>query len=63
MQHQFAFGQKVIADGDGCNKMVVVGVLYRAEGAVEFQCAYWCNGDLKEVWMPAWRLSVAPEFN
>ncbi len=35
MQHQFEFGQKVIADSDALNKMVVVGVIYRAEGAAE----------------------------
>lgn len=63
MDHQFPFGAKVISDGDACNKMVVIGVLYRAAGAAEYQCAYWCNGDHKEVWIADWRLSLAPEFS
>lgn len=60
--HPYAFGSKVIADGDACNKMVVTGFLYRPEAALEVECAYWINGDLKSVWLPAWRLTVAPEF-
>jgi len=61
--HAFAFGSKVIADGDTCNKMVVTGFLYRPAAAIEVECGYWINGDLKSVWLPAWRLSVAPEFS
>lgn len=62
MEHRFKFGQKVIADSDGGNPMVVIGVIYRAEGASEFECAYWCNGDHKTAWLQSWRLSVKPEF-
>lgn len=58
--HRFEFGEKVLADGDDSNPMVVTGALYRPNAAVEFECAYWCNGDHKSVWVPGWRLSPLP---
>ena len=62
MEHTYKFGQRVICDGDQINPMVVVGILYRQEGATEFECAYWFNGDHKTVWLPSWRLTPKPEF-
>ena len=62
MAHRFGFGQKVIADKDDSNPMIVTGVIYRPNAAVEFECAYWCNGDEKSAWVPGWRLSPKPEF-
>ena len=59
-EHRFAFGQKLVCDGDRDHLMVVTGVAYYPEGAVEFQCSYWINGDFKSLWLPAWRLSEAP---
>lgn len=47
-----------MADGDRDNVMIVIGVLYRPNASVEFECAYWCNGDHKTVWVPGWRLSL-----
>ena len=61
MSHRFAFGQHVIADGDADSKATVVGVAYYPEGAVEFQLAYWLNGEHKTLWLPSWRLKESPE--
>jgi hypothetical protein len=59
LKHRFEFGQKVIVDNDRDNSMIVIGVWYKPEGAVEFDCAYWFNGDHKSLWMPSWRLTAA----
>lgn len=60
--HRFDFGAKVLADGDDSNPMTITGVIYRPANAVEFECAFWCNGDAKSIWLPGWRLSLKPEF-
>lgn len=57
MTHPFAFGEKVAADGDRGNPLTVIAILYAPEAAVSVKCAYWCNGDHKEVWIDAWRLT------
>lgn len=57
MDHRFDFGENVVADGDQGNKMVVIGVLYLPRGGASVKLSYWCNGDLKEVWVDEWRLA------
>lgn len=56
--HAFAFGDKVVADGDISNPMVVGAFLYSPTCAVSVKCFYWCNGDHKEVWIDLWRLTA-----
>jgi hypothetical protein len=56
IDHSFEFGQQVICDGHSDNPLTVVAVEYRP-GTISFECAYWCNGDHKTVWVQSWRLT------
>lgn len=57
--HPFQFGERVIADGDADNRMVVTSIAYTKDAHPLVQVSYWCNGDHKEVWIAAWRLKAA----
>lgn len=55
-QHPFEFGDKVMADCDPAMPMTVIAIMYVPDHAVSVKCAYWCNGDHKELWIDSWRL-------
>lgn len=59
-KHRFCFGGTVLCDNDRENSLIVIGVTYRPEGAVEFELAYWHNGEHKITTVSSWRLSAKP---
>jgi hypothetical protein len=56
LETDYAFGERVHIDGDRDLVAVVTGFCWRKQ-AHEVEVSWFCNGDLKTVWVADWRLS------
>lgn len=59
MNHPFAYGDVVACDEDDSIAMLVTGFLYRKNNEPLIECSFWMEGNLKQEWMPLWRVGKA----